>query len=67
MKLDEGNIYNSTSNMNKLLINKNLPKAKEYMYSNLLSHYYPMIKLFSTYSFVALMIHVLELVFKSIR
>lgn len=67
MMFDEGNIYNSTPNMIKLLINKDLPNAKEYLYSNLPSHYYPMIKFFGTYTLEALMIHVLGLVFNPIR
>lgn len=66
MKFDDKNIYNSTPNMIKLLINKDLPSAKEYLYSNLPSKYFPMLKMFGSYTLEAIIIHVLGLVFNSL-
>jgi len=67
MKFDESNIFRETPNIIKLLINQNKPSAKEYLYKQLPSTYYPMLNKFGSYTLEAIIIHVLGVVFNSLQ
>ncbi|YP_005090363.1 DNA-dependent RNA polymerase (mitochondrion) [Phoenix dactylifera] len=67
MKFDERSIYNSSPNLIKLLISKDLPTAKEYLKTHLSTEYLPMLNQFGHYMLEAIIIHVLGLVFNCVR
>lgn len=68
MKFDEKNIFKETPNLTKLLIGKDLPSAKSFLYEKInIDIYSTSIELFGPYTLEAIIIYVLGLLFNSIH
>ena len=67
MKFDDTSVFKRSQNLIKQLIRKELPSAKEYLKNCLSTEDFPLLHQFGHYTLEAIMIHVLGLVFNSVR